>query len=90
MYRKTGSVQSIVPEKETNCTGRIEENDMKYTKRIIMLVIVHIAILAVGVTAAAKSTQVSNAVKTVEPANAVIAAVLALLAGGVIFILRHR
>lgn len=63
---------------------------MKYTKRIIMLVIVHAAILAVGVTAAAKSTQVSNAVKTVEPTNAVIAAVLVLLAGGVIFILRHR
>lgn len=63
---------------------------MKYMKRIIILAAAHVAILAAGVTAAAKSTQVSHTVKTVETTNAVIAVVIVLLAGGVIFILRHR
>lgn len=63
---------------------------MKYTKRMIIGLLVYVAVLAMGVTAAAAGAETTYPVSTVEPVNAVIAAVLVLLAGGVIFIRRHR
>ena len=63
---------------------------MKYTKRIITALLLYVAVLAMGSTAAARSAEITYPVSTVEPVNAVIAAALVLLAGGVIFIRRHR
>lgn len=63
---------------------------MKYTKRIITALLLYVAVLAMGITASARSAEITYPVSTVEPVNAVIAAALVLLAGGVIFIRRHR
>lgn len=63
---------------------------MKYTKRIITALLLYVAVLAMGITAAARSAEITYPVSTVEPVNAVIAAALVHLAGGVIFIRRHR
>lgn len=63
---------------------------MRYTKQIIMVLMLYAALFAMGVTAAAGSAEGTYLVRTVDPVNAVIAAALVLLAGGVIFIRRHR
>lgn len=55
-----------------------------------MVLMLYAALFAMGVTAAAGSAETTYPVSTVEPVNALIAAVLVLLAGGVIFIRRHR
>lgn len=55
-----------------------------------MVLMLYAALFAMGVTAAAGSAEGTYLVRTVDPVNAVIAAALVLLAGGVIFIRRHR
>ena len=69
---------------------RNEGEHMRYTKRIIMVLFLYAVVLAMGVTAAARSAEASYSVSTVEPVNAAIAAVFALLTGGIIFVRRHR
>ena len=64
---------------------------MKYTKKIILALLIYTAALAAGITAAARAETITHSVTgTVDPVNAVLAAALVLLAGGVIFIRRHR
>lgn len=63
---------------------------MRYTKQIIMGLMLYAVLFAMGITAAAGSAEELYPVSTVDPVNAVIAAALVLLAGGVIFIRRHR
>lgn len=55
-----------------------------------MGLMLYAVLFAMGITAAAGSAEELYPVSTVDPVNAVIAAALVLLAGGVIFIRRHR
>lgn len=76
------------------CRGREskknEDEEMKYTKQILTCLLAYAAVTAAGITAAAKGAETTYPASTVEPVNAVIAAALVLLAGGIIFIRRHR
>lgn len=63
---------------------------MRFTKKIVGTALLLAALLTMGVTAAAKSAGASYHMHAVDPLNAIIAAVFALLVGGVIYVRRHR
>ena len=83
-------MQGRIPAPGTDSAGENEEKDMRYTKRIIMTLLLYVVLLAMGVTAAARSAEASYPAGAVDPLNAVIAAVLVFLTGGIIFVRRHR